>query len=77
MCKVYPDTGVILEIICKSAKIETRSLGSYSIAAELKRSALHTYYHQVRWSKKPTDLVRQFRAYVVSFNSADADAGDG
>lgn len=47
------------------------------LGAAPKPIVLDEDYHHDRWVTKPVDIKRQFRAYVVSFDSEDDNDGDG
>jgi DNA/RNA endonuclease G (NUC1) len=46
-------------------------------ATDFKPEAIDNSYQHDKYGTMPRDLVRQFRAYIVSFDSADDDDGDG
>jgi len=47
-----------------------------AVAAELKPIVLHPDYEHDKWGTQPKEYTKQFRAYTVSFDSADDDDGD-
>jgi len=54
-------------VICSSALL----------AADYKPIEVHPDYDHDRWGTEPKDIVREFRAYITSFDSDDDDDGDG
>ena len=50
---------------------------SLAWSAKFKPIVLHSKYKHDRYVTKPKDIVRKFRAYLTSFDSADDDDGDG
>ena len=58
----------VIAILCLSAP---------AYAAKLKPIHLHPEYDHDKFVTKPADIVRKFRAYTTSFDSADDDNGDG
>jgi endonuclease G, mitochondrial len=46
-------------------------------AAELKPIVLDPAYKHDKYETRPADLIREFQAFTVSFDSADDDSGDG
>lgn len=48
-----------------------------SQATDFKREVIDSSYQHVKYGTMPRDWVRPFRAYIVSFDSADDDDGDG
>ncbi len=52
-------------------------LTSATFAADLKPIELDQTYKHDKFGTQPTDIVREFRAYTVSFDGLDDDNGDG
>lgn len=48
-----------------------------ALATELKPIEIPPDYQHERWGTQPRDIVREFRAYTVSFDSQDDNDGDG
>nr|WP_321451034.1 DNA/RNA non-specific endonuclease [uncultured Carboxylicivirga sp.] len=46
-------------------------------AQQLKLIELHPDYNHDKYNTQPKDILRQFRAYTVSFDGSDDDNGDG
>lgn len=49
---------------------------SLSHAADFKRIVLDPSCEHDKWGTQPVDVKKEFRAYTVSFDSADDDDGD-
>src|SRR5260221_89589 len=47
------------------------------LATEYKREVIDSSYRHDRYGTMPRDIIREFRAYITSFDSEDDDDGDG
>jgi endonuclease G, mitochondrial len=48
-----------------------------SLAADYRSNILDPTYRHDRWETQPKDIVREFRAFMVSFDGLDDNDGDG
>lgn len=48
-----------------------------AFATDFKPIVVDRTYHHDKYGTKPRDIIRKFRAYITSFDSADDDDGDG
>jgi len=70
--------GSVMSLLLRSSFVVAFLIAVAPAGAEgLRPNILDPSYDHDRWRTQPRDIIRQFRAFTLSFDSADDDNGDG